>query len=471
MADTVNAANGRTTRIIDSTLREGMQCAHGRFTLQQSVDIATLLVAGGADAIECGHPAVDEAELLRVSAVVKAAGDVPVLAHARAHTGDIDAVAKSGAPWVGIFLGVNELSQRYRLPGRSLKDLYGHIEHSVGHARELGLRVRLTVEDSSRTDFAELAEAYLIAEEAGAERLCFADTLGVMEPEAVRRSITELRKRCPGPDIEVHLHDDRGLALANALAAVDAGATWVSASVNGLGERAGITDHAALAVNLDYRGTRSLPDGALLTETSRRVGAYSRSMPDHRRPVTGRDVFHHVARLHVQAVEREPSTYEWLDPAIFGRSRTTERPSLPAEPQDWIVDPQVISATELRYHRKGPGERHVLVDNRFVPGADQYCIARRIPHLDDYGRGHVDTHTHHCDSLFIFLGEEEGYRGLSVEVTLGDKVAPLQSPASVFIPAGVPHGYRVVGGAGTYLNHVLAGDYNSSLLEPLGSDQ
>jgi 2-isopropylmalate synthase len=141
---------------------------------------------------------------------------------------------------------------------------------------------------------------------------------------------------------------------------------------------------------------------------------------------------------------------------------------MPGTPADWVVDPQVISATELRHHRHGPGERYVLVDDRFVRGAGQYCIARRIPRLADYGAGHVDIHVHDCDSLFIFLGDEDGYRGLRVEVSLGGRVFAADSPTSVFVPAGVPHGYRVLGGAGTYLNHVLAGDYNASLLDPPG---
>lgn len=454
------------TRIIDSTLREGMQTANGRFTVQQSAEVARLLVACGVDTIECGHPSADEDELARVAAVVEAAGDLPVLAHARAHPGDIDAVAKTGAEWVGIFLGVNEVSRRSRLPGRSLGELYRQIQESVAYARGLGLRVRYTVEDSSRTDPDDLAEAYLVATEAGAERICFADTLGVLEPAEVAARIAALRRVFTDTDIEVHLHDDRGLAMANALAAVDAGATWISTAVNGLGERAGITDYTALVVNLHYRDGHPLPDGELLSDLSRRVGAYSRSLPDHRRPVVGRHVFHHAAKLHAKAVRRDPRSYEWIDPSLVGKAGGNPSRALSARCRDWVVKPQVISATELRHHRAGPGERYVLVDDRFVPGAGQYCIARRIPRLDDYGAGHVDTHVHHCDSLFVFLGEDPGYRGLSVEVTLGDEVIPLESPASVFIPAGIPHGYRVVGGAGTYLNHVLAGDYNSSLLDP-----
>lgn len=455
--------------IIDSTLREGMQSTAGTFSPAQSVEVTKLLISAGVDTIECGHPGIDDAELNRVAAVVAAAGDVPVLSHARCELDDIKAVAKSGAAWVGIFLGVNEISRRSRLPGRDTGELLAMVEQSVAYARQLGLRVRFTVEDATRTAMDDLIAVYRLAVDAGAERICFADTVGTMEPAEIRRAVEALCAGCPGVDLEAHLHDDRGLALANSLAAIDAGATWISTSVNGLGERAGIVDLAALLLNLHHRGDRVLADGVVLQDLSRRVGAYARSMPDHRRPVVGRDVFHHVARLHRLAVQREPAAYEWIEPETVGRSRSTWRQSLPDDVERWVVDPQVISATELRHHRAGPGSRYVLVDDRFVPGAGQYCIARRIPRLDDYGPGHIDTHVHHCDSLFIFLGDEPDYTGLRAEVTLDGEVIAVESPATVFIPAGIPHGYRVVSGAGTYLNHVLAGDYNSSLLDPLES--
>ncbi len=448
-----------------------MQAAGGTFTVAQSVEVARSLIACGVDTIECGHPAIEDDEQSRVAAVVAAvAGRVPVLAHSRACHEDIEAVAKTGASWVGIFLGLNGTSLRNRVTGHSRDDLYARIEDCVRHARKLGLHVRFTVEDSSRTGSDVLAEAYGRAITAGAERICVADTVGILEPGATTELIGTLRREQPDTDIEVHLHDDRGLALANALAAIDAGANWISTSVNGLGERAGIVDLAALLANLAYRGTRPLDAGHRLRDLSRRVGAYSRSAPDDRRPIVGRNAARHVAKLHVRAVERDPTTYEWLDPAIFGTERVLGGDGLPRNPTEWIVTPKIISAEELRYHRKGPGNRFVLVDNRFVPGAGQYCIARRIPRMDDYGSGHVDSHVHHCDSLFVFLGADDDYRGLSVEVNLGDEYFPVDSPASVFIPAGVRHSYRVLGGAGTYLNYVLAGDYNSSLLEPLPAE-
>lgn len=459
--------SSRTIRIVDATLREGMQAAGGTFSMEQSVDVARGLVECGVDTIECGHPAIGHTEQLRVAAVVEAVGgQTPVLAHARAVAEDIDAVAKTGATWVGIFLGVNGISLDNRMPGRSQEELYEKIESSISHARSLGLRVRFTVEDSSRTEPELLAEAYGRALRAGAERICVADTVGLLEPSATAELIGTLKRHEPEVDIEVHLHDDRGLALANALAAIDAGVDWVSTSVNGLGERAGIVDLGALLANLDYRKSRPLPDGRKLRDLSRRVGAYARSAPDDRRPVVGRNVFRHVSKLHVRAVERAPETYEWLPAEQFGAQRTLGPDRLPKNPADWIVKPPVISAEELKYHRAGPGDRFVLVDDRFVPAANQYCIARRIPKMESYGAGHVDGHVHHCDSLFVFLGGESDYQGLSVEVHLGEESFPVESPASVFIPAGIEHSYRVVGGTGTFLNYVLAGDYNSSLLAP-----
>jgi len=446
-----------------------MQTAAGVFSTPQSVEIATLLAASGVDTIECGHPRMGPRERERVAAVVNAVPDVPVLAHARACPEDIAAVAETGAKWVGIFLGVNGWSRRHRIAGSSEGELLDRIHRSVSNARERGLSVRMTIEDSSRTTEDELRTALKVAVDAGAARLCFSDTTGALEPRQIEHQVRAIVERHPETAIEVHLHDDRGLALANALAAVDAGATWVSTSVNSLGERAGITDLAALLVNLHLRAGRSLPPPGLLQDLSRRVGAYSRSRPDDRRPIVGRNVFHHQSRLHVKAVQGDPAAYELFDPSLLGRQRTVAAVDADVSQrasEDLIIIPPVISAAELRYHRKGPGERFVLIDDRFVAGAGQYCIARRIPRGRHEGPGHVDPHAHDCDSLFGFLGDEEGYRGLMVEVRLGESLHTLRSPASVFIPAGTVHSYRAIEGSGTYLNHVLSGSYEESLLDP-----
>jgi 2-isopropylmalate synthase len=293
-------------------------------------------------------------------------------------------------------------------------DWGGRLESALRQAREAGLPTRLDLRASLDLRAGEACAALdKLVSRAEINRICLVGDVATGEPDGMRTAVTDWRARYPGTEIEVRASDAYSLATANALAAAEAGVDWVAAAVSGQGT----ADLPSVLSNLHRRGERSAPSERLVTELRRRVRAYCRAMP--------------------------------------------------GTAADWVVDPQVISATELRHHRHGPGERYVLVDNRFVEGAGQYCIARRIPPMADYGAGHVDTHVHDCDSLFVFLGDEDGYRGLHVEVTLGNRVFAAESPTSVFVPAGVSHGYRVLAGAGTYLNHVLAGDYNSSLLDPL----
>jgi 2-isopropylmalate synthase len=383
----------RGTRIQDRTL-----CTtagrNGRGAAEQSASIAVLLAELGVDAIECPARDPGSGEPGCLGPVLDVLPDVPVLACCGTDAEAVAVAHAHGVPWVGLAFGGH---------------WDGQLESALRQARKAGLRIRLDVQAGE-----PLATLDELMSRAGIDRLCLVGDLATGEPDGVRAAVADWRARYPDTEIEVRASDTYSLATANALAAADAGADWVSAAVSGQGT----ADLPALLASLHRRGERAAPAGDLIAELRRRVRAYCRDMP--------------------------------------------------GTPAEWVVDPHVISATELRHHRHGPGERYVLVDDRFVRGAGQYCIARRIPRLADYGAGHVDTHVHDCDSLFVFLGDEDDYRGLRAEVSLGDRVFAVDSPASVFVPAGVPHGYRVLEGAGTYLNHVLAGDYNASLLDPLG---
>jgi 2-isopropylmalate synthase len=449
-------------KIIDATLREGAQAPGVRFGLRESIEIARTLRTLGVDMIECGHPRVGQLEQRRVREVVAASDEIPVLAHARARVEDIDAVAATGARWVGIFIGVNPISTNRLGAHKSVHQL---IHDAVVHARGLGLGVRFTVEDGSRTEWDELVAAYRVALDAGADRICFADTVGVLAPWNVQAAIERLSRSVPGVDLEVHFHDDRGMADSNAMVAARAGAGWVSSAVNGIGERCGITDTITLLANLHVEGWRTLPDGVNLPRASEVVEAHSRTYVDFRRPVVGRNAFTHTAKLHREAVSRDERTYSWTTPESLGRTTSLSAATLPLMTAEFANTPTVISATELRHHRHGPGDRYVMIDDRVVSDARQYCIVRRIPAMADHGPGHVDQHRHRVDSLFMFIGDEEGLTGLTVTVTLGDESFTIESPKSVFIPAGIMHSYRVVGGAGLFVNHVLAGSYNASLLD------
>jgi 2-isopropylmalate synthase len=272
--------------------------------------------------IECGHPAVSELECERIRAVRGVTSGTPLLCHARAVVEDVEQVASVGADWVGIFLGVNDMSLTTKLHRATPEEALRRVRDATKAARQCGLNVRFTVEDTSRTPSARAFDAYRTALEAGASRLCFADTVGALAPREVESGIRQLVTAFPGTPIEVHLHDDRGLAVANALAAIEAGATWISTSVNGLGERCGIVDLAAMLANLEYLALRPLGNPAVLHELAARVGMYSRSPPDSRRPVIGEHAFTHTARLHRLAVQTNPRCYEWIEPAKLGRRRT-----------------------------------------------------------------------------------------------------------------------------------------------------
>lgn len=327
-------AQKRSVNLIDATLREGCQAQDVRFTTEQSVEIAVALACLGVNMIECGHPVVSRNEMERVYQVAKLGLRCPVLSHARARRDDVLAVAESGATWVGIFLGINEITRRARVPNRSVSQLINYIKDSVTYARKCGLRVRYTLEDASRTEYSLILQAFRAAVDAGANRLCLADTVGVLEPNEVSSYIRSLKEAFPGIELEVHFHNDRGLALANALAAIDAGVDWVSTSVNGLGERAGITDLCLLLANLHYRGQRQLVSGSTLRDVSTRVAAYSRTHVDSQRPVVGRNAFTHTSDLHIKAVLREAMSYNWIQAEIVGAINSIGTPQLPTDTED-----------------------------------------------------------------------------------------------------------------------------------------
>ncbi|MDN5753580.1 MAG: LeuA family protein [Nitrosospira sp.] len=450
--------------IIDTTLREGAQAPGVRFGEEESTKIAHALVSLGIDMVECGHPLISDAEARRVRATVAACGAVPVLAHARARFEDIDSVKATGAQWVGIFVGVNSISRNCRI--RFEQPVYEVVSKAVGHAKNIGLRVRFTVEDGSRTPWSELVEGYRAALEAGADRLCFADTVGLLCPWEVEELIGRLSREFAGCDLEAHFHNDRGMAIANALSAVRAGARWISSSVNGIGERCGIVDTLTLLANLDALKWRRLRNGHALPHVSKLVQAYSRLMLDRLRPIAGMNAFTHVAKLHQRAVLGDERAYAWTVPETIGRVNSTDPEVLPSARERLINHPEVMSTAELPPRQREPGDRYVMLDDRVVPDARQYCTVRRIPEMDDHGEGHVDAHRHCVDSVFLFIGHGPDLSGLTVEVRLGAETFVVESPSSVFIPSGLLHSYRVLAGAGLFINHGQAGDYDSSLLDP-----
>jgi 2-isopropylmalate synthase len=401
-----------------------MQAPGVRFSVAQSCDIARLLVACGVEMIECGHPAVSAEERQRVEATIAAAEPIPVLCHARARRDDIDAAAATGAHWVGIFLGCNDITRRARVTGASADELLSMIDTSVRYAVGRGLRVRFTVEDASRTEQIMLERAYMTAIAAGADRICFADSVGVLEPAGATAAAQWLRAAFPGTDSEFHLHDDRGLATANALAAIDAGASWISCSVNGIGERSGVTGTFLLMTNLHHRGDRQLVDAAAARRLSALVAAASGIPVDPLRPVVGRNAFTHTSALHQRATSRDPLTYAWIDPAVTGTSTACARSA------QWPVADLVIKSVG---GRATDGD-HVAFDTDSILGYQQRFTVQRF----HAGVGPLHPLEWRCDDvdrLCLVVGAADDFTGVKVSVRAGDEETIIASPCTVFLPA------------------------------------
>ncbi|VVB54129.1 2-isopropylmalate synthase [uncultured archaeon] len=306
--------------LLDSTLREGCQAPGVSFSVEQRLEVALLLDEFGVDFIDAGHPVVSKDVLEGVKLVAGQGLNAHVISHARACRKDVDAVIDSGSEWVGIFLGVNKFSLHEKVHC-SKREAFDMVVDSVSYAKAHGLKVRYTPEDATRTEWADLVEISLRAVEAGADRISIADTVGVSTPGRMAALVSYLKGRLPCP-LNVHCHNDLGLAVANSLAAYEAGVTLIDASVNGLGERAGITPLHEITVALSYLYGVKKWKLDMLPGISQVVAKYS-GIPVHpETPLVGKYAFTHTADLHKKAVKKNPESYEPFSPDMVGRKRS-----------------------------------------------------------------------------------------------------------------------------------------------------
>ncbi|HBO0644625.1 TPA: 2-isopropylmalate synthase, partial [Pseudomonas aeruginosa] len=374
-------------RVIDCTLREGCQARQCSFDSAQSVQLAREIAALGVDMIECGHPRISADERERVRAVV-AAVSTPVLAHARARREDIDAVLETGAQWVGLFASINAISLETKFKGMNREEVLELFHDAIRYARERGLRVRATVEDAARTSVSDLVSMIATARDAGADRICFADSVGILLPDETFDVLSLLRHEFPDVVFEYHVHNDRGLALGNTLAAIQAGVQWHSASCNGIGERAGITDTFQLLTLLHTKFAADRFNLKNVLAVSELVEAHSRIKRSPMHPVVGENAFVHVARLHQLAMQENQDAYSAFDPELINGRVSLQRYT-PMHRQSLFLTPFEKSASELKYHRHGPGKRFVMLDRRLLDGSPFYFIARQFHDVGDGGPGHV----------------------------------------------------------------------------------
>ncbi|MGQ9722899.1 MAG: homocitrate synthase [Candidatus Jordarchaeum sp.] len=306
--------------ILDSTLREGEQTPGVSFRVEEKIEIAKKLDEIGVSMIEAGSPMVSEGVKEAIKKIAKENLKADIISHIRPVKSDVDLSLECDVDRVAIFIGTSKSHREAKLR-MSKEEIEERILEAISYSRDHGLKVRFTPEDATRTEWEYLLHICKQASEAGADRISVADTVGIMTPNLMYDLVSKIHANVKA-ELDLHCHNDLGLAVANCLAGVQAGANVVHTTVNGLGERTGITPLSevavALKVHFDIDTGIKFP---LLSELSSIVERYSGVYISPNTPIIGTNAFSHKAGIHTSAVLVNPETYEAFDPSILGRAR------------------------------------------------------------------------------------------------------------------------------------------------------
>lgn len=319
----------------DTTLRDGEQTPYVHFSPDQKLILAYQLQKLGIDIIEVGFPAASEAEMESVQKVAAVIRESRIAALARCRTDDVElaakALKKAKKARISIVLPISNRHLKHSLEiDRATAEEW--IDKVVRHAKNLCDDIEFIATDATRTDYKHVLRAHSIAAAAGANIVVVADTVGVAIPNRfqrqIERLITDLRSNFPKIQVGIHCHNDFGLATANSLSGLLAGAAQVEGTINGLGERAGNAALEEIAVLMRYHKRifqrRCQIRTREILATSLIVSEYSNIGVQPNKALVGRHAFLHAAGMHQQAMLRDPLTFEPFDPEILGSEAALE---------------------------------------------------------------------------------------------------------------------------------------------------
>lgn len=314
------SSDGKRIFIVDTTLRDGEQTAGVVFANEEKIAIATMLSDLGVDQLEVGIPTMGGDEKQAIKEIVKRNLKSSIMAWNRPVIADINESIDCGVDAVAISISVSDIHIKNKLK-KSREWVLEKMVEGVEYAKKNGLYVSVNGEDASRADKDFLVTYMKTAKEAGADRFRYCDTVGVMGPFEIEEQIRYLYENT-GFDIEMHTHNDFGMATANAIAGIRAGANHVGLTVNGLGERAGNAALEEVVMALKYvYGMEMDIDTTMFREISEYVSrASGRELPIWK-AIVGTNMFAHESGIHADGAIKNPKNYEAFDPRVVGLER------------------------------------------------------------------------------------------------------------------------------------------------------
>jgi len=311
---------GRNVRIFDTTLRDGEQTPGVALSKEDKVQIARVLDDLGVDSIEAGFAVNSPGEFEAVRAIAGAGLKAEIASLARCHQADVDAAIKADVDAIHVFIATSDIHLKHKLK-MTREQVIERAVWAVDYAKAHGFTVEYSAEDATRTELPFLKQVFLKVQEAKVDRIDVADTVGSISPTAMRHLISQLREVTRVP-LAVHCHNDFGLATANSLAAVEAGADQVHVTVNGIGERAGNASLEEVVMGLHaFFGIRTGVDTTKLKHASKLVSRLTGIPVQPNKAIVGDNAFAHESGIHVHGILGDQSTYEAMTPDLVGHER------------------------------------------------------------------------------------------------------------------------------------------------------